>query len=189
MHDPRITIYILALPTRSPAAVAAATKSSGLTHTAGTIHPKKKSRPSKRNRKQPTPPEELKCPLGFSVRSPGSWLGESWVSALLIQCLHLRCDLAVVWLCCFCFMQDHTQFIGTQAVAHNRVLPFGVAVWGFVGGFVALVWFCCCFGWFPFGVHPLEDSGLRNGPHSTFDSPMRDVYSCMFNSFTDTYIV
>ena len=60
MHDPRITMYMLALPTRSPAAVAAAPKSSGSTHAAGTIQPKKKARPSKRNRTQPTPPEELK---------------------------------------------------------------------------------------------------------------------------------
>ena len=60
MRDPRITMYMLALPTRSPAAVAAAPKSSGSTHAAGTIQPKKKARPSKRNRTQPTPPEELK---------------------------------------------------------------------------------------------------------------------------------
>ena len=60
MHDPRITMYMLALPTRSPAAVAAVPKSSGSTHAAGTIQPKKKARPSKRNRTQPTPPEELK---------------------------------------------------------------------------------------------------------------------------------
>ena len=46
---------------------------------------------------------------GFTVRSPGSWLGGSWVSALVIisVVLHLRRDLAVMsgWLC-FCFLQD-----------------------------------------------------------------------------------
>ena len=45
----------------------------------------------------------------FTVRSPGSWLGGSWVSALLIFLfvLHLRRDLAVMsgWLC-VCFWQD-----------------------------------------------------------------------------------
>ena len=41
-----------------------------------------------------------------------------------------------------------------------------------------------CFGcWFAVGslfrLHPVVDSGLPNGPRSTFDSPMWDVYSCI----------
>lgn len=62
MHDPRVTMYMLSLPHKGPATTASTpTKAAASSET--TFQPKKKarpSRPSKRNRTAPTPPDELK---------------------------------------------------------------------------------------------------------------------------------
>ena len=52
--------------------------------------------------------------------------------------------------------------------------------------------------WFVFGLfflgflfryHPVVDSGLRNGPRSTFDSQCGMLTHALSNSFISTYIV
>ena len=59
MYDPRVTMYMLALPSKGPAP-SAPTKATGSTTPSTTIQPKKKARPGKRNRAAPSPPDELK---------------------------------------------------------------------------------------------------------------------------------
>ena len=75
--------------------------------------------------------------MGFTVRSPGSWLGGSWVSALLIGFwfLHLHRDLAVMsgWLY-FCFLQDSFHFLNSSA----HKLPFLLKSTSIIAG---------CFRW------------------------------------------
>ena len=82
----------------------------------------------------------------------------------------------------FCFLQDHTQFIGTQAVGYDGAFPLrgdrfscGLVFVGLLPGLFLVLWFVG----FLFRYHPVVDSGLRNGPRSTFDSPMWDAYSCI----------
>ena len=58
------------------------------------------------------------CPVGFTVRSPGSWLGGSWVSALLILLVGFApssrscCD---VWVLVVCFSQDLIHLLNSSA--------------------------------------------------------------------------
>ena len=52
-----------------------------------------------------------------------------------------------------------------------------VVVWCFL--FVFLVVLLVLGLVFLFRSHPVLDFGVRIGPHSTFDSPMWDVHSCM----------
>ena len=56
--------------------------------------------------------EDVSCPEGFTARSPGSWQGGSWVSALLggLFCWTPSQDLAP-WsgVVCFCSVQDIVQ--------------------------------------------------------------------------------
>ena len=120
--------------------------------------------------------------MGFTVRSPGSWLGGSWVSALLIGfcCLHLHRDLTVlsVWLC-FCLMQDP---ISSNLSAHK--LPFWPRAHPLLrGGFCVLLCFlgvfwvcfvgflCCLFRSF---LHPHWTCWTAYWSTLSFESPMRE---------------
>ena len=63
-----------------------------------------------------------------------------------------------------------------------------------------VVWFFCllllpglflvlCFVGFLFRYHPVVDSGLRNGPRSTFDSQCGMLTHALSNSFISIHIV
>ena len=87
--------------------------------------------------------------MGFTVRSPGSWRGGSWVSALLIDglFLHLHCDLAVMfgWL----NLLIAKSFFNSSA----HKLPSSTEHVLSTGCFVSLCWLCFlfCFWCFRFG--------------------------------------
>ena len=141
--------------------------------------------------------------MGFTVRSPGSWLGGSWVSALLIGVLflHLHCDLAVMsgWLDLlsarsFLNSSAHKLPSSTEHVHRTGCLLFrfvGCAFWVFLFG---LVLFCVCLFLFFFGLplfrlHSGLDSGLRNGPRSLSTPQCGMLIYAMHNSFTGTNTV
>ena len=48
-----------------------------------------------------------------------------------------------------------------------------------IGFCFLLLFLFCCVCLLCFRLHPGVDSGLRNGPRSSFDSPRRDADSCM----------
>ena len=113
--------------------------------------------------------EGASCPLGFSVRSPGSWLGGSWVSALLIGLfLHLHCDLAVMsgWFVLL-FARSYLNSSAHKLPASTEHVLYGVACSLFVCFWLA-VWFGFGSGFVGslFRLHHGVDSGLRNGPRS-----------------------
>ena len=75
--DPRVTMHMLSLPNRAPAASSTITSteraSDGAPSNTG-VRPKKKARPGKGNRPTPTPPEELKsCYHQTSDGKPICW--------------------------------------------------------------------------------------------------------------------
>ena len=74
MHDPRITMYMLSLPNKGPASSVPTRPASTSATTPSTVQPKKKARPSKKNRTAPTPPDELKgCYQHTSDNKPICW--------------------------------------------------------------------------------------------------------------------
>ena len=92
--------------------------------------------------------EDVSCPEGFSARSPGSWQGGTWVSALLCglfywtssQDLAMRSGGVLLFLCKI-----------SDSLAHKLLAPLELS-WsgrfslGFVGvGFVVLLCFCVSF--------------------------------------------
>ena len=85
--------------------------------------------------------EDVLCLEGFSVRSPGSWQGGSWVSALLSGVIagHLRKILRFLLVFCVCFYA-RSQFrgichpigvvwSGPSSLFCCWLLLFGVFVW------------------------------------------------------------
>ena len=77
MCDPRVTMHMLSLPNRAPAASSTITSTErapdGAPSNTG-VRPKKKARPGKGNRPTPTPPEELKsCYHQTSDGKPICW--------------------------------------------------------------------------------------------------------------------
>ena len=121
-------------------------------------------------------------PTGFSVRFPGSWLGESWVLALLIGFCFCTFALILLWSGCVVLLyarsypiHRHTScrlWWGISITGWPFLLWFGVVLLLMPGLFLVL-----CFVGFLFRFHPVVDLGLRNGLRSTFDSPMWDAYS------------
>ena len=74
MHDPRITMYMLSLPNKGPASSVQTRPASSAAATTSTVQPKKKARPSKKNRTAPTPPDELKgCYQHTADNKPICW--------------------------------------------------------------------------------------------------------------------
>ena len=129
------------------------------------------------------------CPEGLTVRSPGSWRGGSWVSALLICCfspsLQSCCDVwLAVLLCKILNSSAHKPPASTELVFTEWIL--------------LCFWFCCLLcllllflvrRFFVSSFHSY-DSGLRTGPRSSFDSPRRDAFShALTNSFISTNTV
>ena len=108
------------------------------------------------------------------MRSPGSWRGGSWVSALLICCLSpsLRscCDVWLAVLLCKIFNSSaHKPPASTEHVFIEWIFALLLGlVFLCVGSFLV-----CRFN------HSYDDSGLRTGPRSSFDSPKWDAYSCI----------
>ena len=133
--------------------------------------------------------EGASCPLGLTVRSPGSWLGGSWVSALLIGIvfLHLHWDLAVMsgWLVLLSARSFLNSSVHKLPILTEYVHQTGVT----------LVLFCVCFGPL-FGfvllavrLHPGVDSRLRNGPRSLLTPQCGTLRYATFNSFIGTNTV
>ena len=90
--------------------------------------------------------EDVLCLEGFSPRSPGSWQGGFYVSALSgLFCWTPLQDLALFW----CFVFASVQDLVIQW--HHRPAPIGV-VWSelsslflFFGWLFVFVWFLFCF--------------------------------------------
>ena len=117
---------------------------------------------------------KVHLPIGLLSAISGILAGGSWVSALLIglcfaPSLRSCCDV-----CFGCFLLVCKIFLIHWHISCllRRSSSFD---WSF-----CLVWFCFCFGFCLFCLrpYPMVDSGLRNGPRSSFDSPMRDADSC-----------
>ena len=96
--------------------------------------------------------------------------------------LHLRFDLAVVWLCCFALCKIIPNSSAHKLSAMTEHFHYGVAASLVVGVVLLLLlglFLVQGFVGFLSRLHPVVDSGLRNGPRSTLDSPMWDVYLCI----------
>ena len=125
---------------------------------------------------------------------PGSWLGESWLSALLIGiCFHLHRDLAVMsrWFC-YCFLQDPIYLLNLS----EQKLPFLLRARPSLQGFFCFVWFLGVF-WFCFVVFWTVCFALWFAPQFglvglrpailSFDFPMREhTGHCTICSTTQT---
>ena len=119
---------------------------------------------------------------GFTVRSPGSWLGGSWVSALLIVSfvLHFRRDLAMMsgWLC-NCFLQDlfnspaHKLPSLTEHVHRNGVFLVFCLVW--LCFLFFLFFFVLFAGLFPCWSPLFGQFGLRTSPRSLSTSQCGNI--------------
>ena len=140
------------------------------------------------------------CPVGFMVRSPGSWLEGSWVSGLLsVGCF---CTFIAILPWClvvdFCFVQDPIQFL--NSLAHK--LPCLLRARPSRGGccccccfclfcvffVVVFVWFGCFLGW----SVSLVDTAIWTcwtayWSMLSFDSPMREhTGHCTIRSMAQT---
>ena len=137
--------------------------------------------------------------MGFTVRSPGSWLGgilgfrtaECWLF------LHLRRDLAVMSGCLVCFVQDPIHFL--NSLAHK--LPCLLRARPSRGGcccccfclfcvflVVVFVWFGCVLGWSVSLVDtPIWTCWTAYWSMLSFDSPMREhTGHCTIRSMAQT---
>ena len=109
--------------------------------------------------------EDVLCLEGFSARSPGSWLGGSWVSALLsgLFCWTPSQDLAPwsgVFRLFLCKISIHWHSCGLSLRAILSVL--------FPLAFVFLFWLLLCFGLFVFsGPDKTSDCATVRTPLST----------------------
>ena len=131
------------------------------------------------------------CPVGFTVRSPGSWLGGSWVSALLIVgCL---CTFIAILLWCLvvvvCFLQDLIHFLNSSAHKLPCLLRARPSRWWglslvllVLGVFFGLVFF------FP-GDHPMLDMLDCVLVQALFWLPNEGTYRTLHNSFNGTNTV
>ena len=60
MQDPRITMFMLSLPTKGPASTVPSRSTEAPNQAPSTVQPQKKARPDKKTREAPVPPDELK---------------------------------------------------------------------------------------------------------------------------------
>ena len=121
-------------------------------------------------------------PASFSVRSPGSWLGDPGFR----HCWSVFVFAPSLWSCCglVVFLYARSYPIHRHTSCRLRwdisitgwpfLLWFGVVLLLLPGLFLVL-----CFISFLFRFYPVVDSGLRNGLRSTVDSPMWDAYLCI----------
>ena len=84
--------------------------------------------------------EDVLCLEGFSARSPGSWQGGSWVSALLSGLFagHLRKILLSVLVFCVCFCARSRNSVASSASPHWSCLVRALFV-------VFVFWLVFCF--------------------------------------------
>ena len=129
------------------------------------------------------------CPVGFTVRSPGSWLGGSWVSARLICCcfyLPPPRSCCVVWLGASLLSARSNSYlchwhISCLVCARARPSPrgvFGVFVLFLLLLFGVLFFFVWLFFVFVFFLSlntPVWTLGLRTGPRSLSTSQCGNV--------------
>ena len=95
-------------------------------------------------------------PEGSSVRSPGSWQGGSWVSALLVDvfCWTPSRDLALLSFCllscCFCARSANSEALDAIAFwSRHAMFPFAFCFWLVLFGvWVVGVCFLLCLCWF-----------------------------------------
>ena len=118
------------------------------------------------------------CPEGLTVRSPGSWRGGSWVSALLMCCfspsLRSCCNVwLAVLLCKILNSSAHKPPASTELVLREWIFALFLVL---LFALVAVLFLVCRFSVLVFHSY---DSGLRTGPRSSFDSPKRDAFSCI----------
>ena len=91
------------------------------------------------------PCEDVSCPDGFSARSPGSWQGGSWVSALLCGLFYWTSshDLAMWSGGVLLFLCKISNSLAHKLLELSWSVRFSL---GFVGvGFVVLLCFCVSF--------------------------------------------
>ena len=108
--------------------------------------------------------EGVLCLEGYSVRSPGSWQGGSWVSALLVRVLLDTFAWSCSVICCFVFFHGQDQLIRPltccggflEPTCQSSLLAF-VALFALFA--VLFAWFvlvlfglCVLFGWFCFAL-------------------------------------
>ena len=116
-------------------------------------------------------------PEGSSVRSPGSWQGGSWVSALLggVFCWTSSQDLAL-WFCVSSLFHAQDLLVRRQFMLQSIGAVMSSPLCGLLVCFVFLgsVWFFVLLFLLLLLREGLHDFGL-SGPCFTFEPPKRDT--------------
>ena len=132
--------------------------------------------------------EDVLCLEGFSARSPGSWQGGSWVSALLsgLFCWTPSQDLALFWCFVFVSVQDleiQWHYLPTPLeLTYQGPFCFFCCLVGF--WFLCGFCFCCFLVFLWFGPNLTSDCVMVSTPLSTPQSGTLQLH--ILNSFIST---